>query len=191
MVKIIGLNGQARTGKDTFASILSKKLTERSLVVNTIGFADPIKHIAQTMFPTLTNEVLFGPSEFRDSVIEGAFVEGKPLTVRRLLIDIGENSKQYNPKIWINLARYKIFNELKPDIAIITDCRFTDELNFLIEENATLLKIVRKTNLQINHKSELEQLGFNNEIFTQIIDNSKDLDYLNNVADIFISKYTT
>src|SRR5271170_6405611 len=97
----IAITGKANTGKNTVGKLLVKGLSDQTIdYVNLSGpvmgasskfiaFADPIKKMARLAFPIIPRKWLYGPSKFRSEVIPGAFKNGVPLTVRQLLIDLG------------------------------------------------------------------------------------------------------
>src|ERR1700686_387420 len=135
MIKI-SITGKARSGKNTLAKLLVKELHAVWKNTNALGsykfiaFADPIKEMARLAFPKIPRKWLYGSSEYRDEIIPGAFKNGCPLTVRQLLIDLGNDfGRQYQSDIWIYNFDNR-FNSLVQkgyDIVIATDCRFRSE----------------------------------------------------------------
>jgi hypothetical protein len=152
---------------------------ERCLVKN-IAFADPIKEMILLMFPQVKREHLFGSSSFRNEAISGAFKDGKPLTIRQLLQDLGESCKQYNSKIWVNVFDHTYKQAIKDnvDLVIASDLRFIDEFRYLKENGFYLIRLLRNEVLQMNHISETQQSQIRNEDFDKVIYNNSTLEDL-------------
>jgi len=162
----IAICGKANSGKNTLSKIIKSCLKDEK--ITEIAFADEIKKIAKIMFPQIPNKFLYGSSLMRKESIKDAVYNGNPLTIRQLLINIGNSSRDYNPDIWVNLVDNKI-KKINNSI-IITDLRFQNEFEFLKKNNFTTIKIIRDKALDIKDKSELEQ-----DLFTcdhTIINNS-------------------
>lgn len=177
----IGISGKAGSGKDTLSKLLVKQLRSNDHIsVEYVAFADPIKQIARTMFPNLSEKCLTGPSKYRSEIIPGAFKDDKPLTVRQLLIDIGANGRNYDNNIWLNdfihslnVAQYK-----NKSIFIVSDIRFRNEFDLLNKINFYKIRLFRNATIKINDPSETNQDSINDGEFDYIINNSGTLDQL-------------
>ena len=182
----IAICGKAKSGKNTLAEMIQKKLP--TLSYKQVAFADPVKTIAKTMFPNIPQEYLTGPSEYRKNIIPGAFKDNQPLTVRQLLIDIGTGlGRSYNRNIWID-AFDKNLSSYKEDLLILTDCRFINEFNYLKNKGFFIIKILRNEINFINHVSEIEQDSIPLDKFDFVINNEGSLEDLNSKIDLFLSK---
>lgn len=68
--KIIGISGDAGSGKSSIAQILASLLrTKKKKHVAVVAMADPVKRLAKQMFPALTEDMLWGPSERREAIL--------------------------------------------------------------------------------------------------------------------------
>jgi len=191
----IAISGKANSGKDTFGQMLSNKLqisVYHDLAI--IAFADPIKEIGRKMFPHVSHQKFFGPSYKRNEVIPGAVDnQGNPLTIRVLLQEIGENSKKYDPKIWINCFDKSLQKAVKSNkqLVIASDLRFIDEFNYLKEKDFILIRIVRDNISSMTHVSETQQDQIKNEEFDLVIKNDSTLlkfvDSTKKIADLIKS----
>ena len=124
--KVLGISGVARSGKDTFASILTYKLQHAGKSVKRIALADPLKADVDEF---LMNNL--GISAFTT-------IPEEKLIIRPMLVWYGDaQRKRTDGRYWINLAK-KTIDETNHDYYIITDVRYDvyekDELYFLKNE---------------------------------------------------------
>jgi hypothetical protein len=185
----IAICGKAKSGKDTVAKIIGKELSKHDIIsCNYVAFADPVKAIARIMFPTMPEEYLTGPSEYRSSVIPNAFKDQKQLTVRQLLIDIGTGlGRNYKPDIWLDVFDFNLNENKTHNAVILTDCRFLNEFRHIKNKGFKTLKITRDDCAIINHSSETEQDNIPNSEFDFIVNNNGTLDDLNDQVRKFIN----
>jgi len=185
----IALVGKANSGKNTVANMLGSNISRH---YRSIAFADPIKEMVLTMFTEANKECLFGPSNLRSHIIPKAFKNGKPLTYRDSLIDLGELGRSYNPDIWVeklNEVLLKINSFSGHDgieTVIVSDTRRLNELKFLKQENFYFIKIIRESSLKLNHNTETDQDGIKNDQFDSIIDNNGSIENLKNNINTII-----
>lgn len=194
----IAICGRANTGKNTLAKLLEQEIYEverakhEANVYNTefrnfswkaMAWADPIKEIVTIMFPHANKECLYGPSQLRAEPIPGAFKNGKPLTYRQALIDIGtEVGRAYNDKIWLENFDHR-FEQLllkqKLDLVVVTDTRFRNEFEHLKKKDFFQIRLYRDTGMApIEHVSETNQSTIRDEEFDYVLFNNKSLDDL-------------
>lgn len=175
----IAIMGKANTGKNTLAGLLIDALAKDSLSYKCIAFADPIKEIVMTMFPRADRNCLYGPSQLRTEIIPGAYKDGKPLTYRQALIDIGtEVGRKYSDKIWLENFDHR-FELLSHDLVIVTDCRFRNEFDHLKEKGFFQIRLYRNTGApEIQHISETGQSLIKDEEFDYVLLNNKSLEEL-------------
>lgn len=182
MIKI-AISGQANSGKDTLCSILDNcfwdyKLTD-TYCLQKMSFALPIKRMALQMFPNLPEEWLFGDSKLRDQVIPNALKDGEPLTIRRLLLDIGTQGRLYNENIWVDNFAHR-FEEVCGQrcfkAVIVSDVRFSNEFNYLRSKSFFQIRLYRTSNKPIiNHESELKQQEIKDSEFNYVLYNNQSL----------------
>lgn len=193
----IAICGRANTGKNTLAKLLEQEIYEVErvrweadpykagcrLTWKAMAWADPIKEIVQIMFPHANAECLYGPSHLRADPIPGAFKNGKPLTYRQALIDIGtEVGRAYNDKIWLENFdhRYEqLLLKQKLDLVVVTDTRFRNEFEHLKKKGFFQIRLYRETGMApIEHISETNQSTIRDEEFDYVLFNNKSLDDL-------------
>jgi hypothetical protein len=193
----IAITGKANTGKNTLAQFLQEEIFQKEedehiaqhgskieyWYGKTMAFADPIKEIVSIMFPNSNKECLYGSSALRSEAIPGAFKNGKPLTYRQALIDIGtEVGRSYNDKVWLENFdhRYEeILIKAKHDLVVVTDVRFRNEYEHLKKKGFFQIRLYRDTGMvPINHVSETNQSTILDEEFDYVLFNNKSLEEL-------------
>lgn len=174
----IAITGKANTGKNTVGKLLLKGLWSGPAWIDKckfIAFADPLKKMAHLAFPEIPRKWFYGSSKYRSQVIPGAFKDGVPLTVRQLLIDLGNDfGRKYKPTIWIdnfdqNLE--KLYRK-KPELIVVTDCRFRNEFDHLKKLGFFQIRILRDAHAKINDVSETNQDGIMDNEFDAVIYNN-------------------
>lgn len=181
----ICISGKANSGKDTVASLLYKEFNGPDNLDNfvKIALADPIKEIIMTMFPDTEKDILYGPSKNRSNIIPNSFKNGKPLTYRQLLQDIGtEVGRSYNENIWLDIASFKEKQAQKDGCGmfVVGDVRFRNEFNFFRDRLYLMIRVVRNNCSNMTHASEVEQELIQNNEFDYIIENNGTLEDLQN-----------
>lgn len=176
----IAITGKANSGKNTVSGLLCNAACSEDQEFISLAFADPIKEIAQTLFPQLPRQYLYGSSELRSEVIPNAFKDGEPLTVRQLLIDLGTSAREYNPNIWIDILHYRIdvAQKGKPHLIIINDVRFKNEFDFLKGLGFYQIRLYRDKHTKIDHASETDQDAIQDSQFDLVLHNDSTLDSL-------------
>jgi hypothetical protein len=185
--KLIGLLGQAGSGKDTVADMICE-LTLGSYVnltlgsyVNRLALASPIKAFCSKVLD-FTDVQLWGPSEERNKP-DPRYIraDGVPLTPRHALQQLGtEWGRACHPNIWID---YAIRQAETSDafITLITDCRFVNEAKAIRAAGGEVWRIVRPAATLAaiaggDHASEREMQSFSMAaLVTREIDNSVSL----------------
>lgn len=186
----IAICGKAKSGKNTVAKMISEELSKyESISCNYIAFADPVKEIARIMFPNIPEHYLTGSSEYRNSIVPGAFKEQKPLTVRQLLIDIGTGlGRNYKSDIWLDVFDSSLSKLENNNLIILTDCRFINEHRHVKSKGFFNIKIIREDSASIDHISEKEQDGIPDSEFNFIIYNNKSLDELRQSVSLLVKE---
>lgn len=166
---VIALSGKKRTGKDTFADVLTKKYN-----FNKIALADPLRNLCSRVFymspeqfgdeqkdarmqrihmdfhdidairKIVESEYGYTISEEARNAMEELHGEGMD-TPRDVLRTVGNMLRQaVSPNIWIELAAAKM-KEMGGRI-VITDCRFENEREFFRKIGAVSVLIKRNDN---------------------------------------------
>jgi len=197
---IIAVSGKARHGKDTLADYIIKAFniamedyrsgndddyTAPTLMYGAkIAFADPIKKAAKVIYPQLSDEDLWGPSERRNKVITGYVnpLTQEPLTVRNVLTQIGAWGRSTNPDCWANStigeAKSILLNY---GLVVISDLRFLNELKIVRENKGKIVRVVRPSvTYKVDDISEKDLDGY--EDFDMTVLNDGGLGQLESIA---------
>jgi len=153
-MKLIGLAGKARSGKDTIADIWAN---ERR--VSRYALADPVRHAAAAMF-NMQFEQFTGDNPNRDKI--DPFWGISP---RRMIQLVGTECGRevFRPDIWTKNAEMRLracrelnhFASLPSDYFIVTDIRFNDEADWIRKQGGRVIHILRNNDPEVEaHKSE-------------------------------------
>ena len=144
------------------------------------------------MYPNLPKEYLWGPSYLRDEVISGSFDKNsKPLTVRKLLTDLGQGARVYNNNVWVESTLQHIEKSAyNGEIAIITDVRFKHELKAIKGDFYTVrvLRPNRQTSPGEEDISEIDLDDVENSEFDKVIINDGTLQDLEDKINEIVRK---
>lgn len=149
-MKVIGLTGYKRSGKDTAAQIIARSTTHGAIFY---AFADPIYRMAAEFLGMDMLEVRCMDKE--------AIIFPYGVTLRHILQTIGTEwgRELIHPDVWMKKARARL-NEVRswpkpPEYFLITDVRFNNEAEFIIKEAAgCIIQVHRNCAKGDGHKSE-------------------------------------
>ena len=179
-MKIILINGKARSGKDFAAQILQKKLDKTVK----LAFADSIKDILCNTFGITRYEF----DNYKNNFYNLKY-DDKSLTFRELIQKFGETMKE---KFGNDLWAKQVVNEVKSsesDYFIISDFRFLIEYETLskyLGQDKIVTLYIQDKNL-INNDSHISENNLKDFKFDYIIDNTrKDPEILRKYLQSFI-----
>ena len=139
-MKIIGLSGKKRSGKDTVYQLAGDILFKNAIKAGRVAFADPLKH-----------EV----SEITGFNLE--FIEKNKEKLRPLLQVWGADFRRVfsGANYWIDKMR-PIVSKAEVDVLFITDCRYKNEAEFIKEEGGFLVKVERRGESYLHYQDAIE-----------------------------------
>jgi hypothetical protein len=206
---IVGICGNAGSGKDTAADIL---IARHGFV--RVAFADPMKRFVRDLYGW-SDEQLWGPSEFRNAPDpnDRRRSNGEPLTPRHALQQLGtEWGRECCPDTWIDyaiLVADKLGRggysyspreglvapagrcHMAPCDVVISDCRFRNEYLKLKRVGAKVVRIHRAHAFicgENHHVSETELNTIPMNEFNWFLDNSGTLEALEKNVDFFVQQ---
>jgi len=132
-MKLVGLVGRARSGKDTVADFMSMTGD-----FNKMAFAEPLKNAACHIFG-LTHEQVNGDEYDRE--------EGHPFwgfSVRTILQKLGTESVRdvFGADHWVRLMEKRLHDA--EDKVVISDVRFPNEVDLIKRFGGTVVGVVRE-----------------------------------------------
>jgi len=151
--KIIGIGGNARSGKDTLGSYFVKILADQGIKAKTYSFANELK---KSVDDFLIREI--GISAFTED-------EGEKKIIRPFLVFWGTDiMRKINDNVWVEKIEPLMYDG---HVNIITDLRFINELNWIKEHKGLSVLIKREG---IEPANEYEKT--NNEKISQEVDSN-------------------
>jgi hypothetical protein len=198
-IQKVALCGKANSGKNTTATLIAESLCKYPLEYKMMAFADPIKEMLLKMFPWADCECLYGSSKLRNNIIPHKIdKDGKSLTYRQALIDLGKLGRIYNEDQWVDVFDHRIKNmcpatgitghSVGYKLIIATDVRYRNEFEYLKENGYFQIKIFRDSDIIINDSSETNQDQIKNNEFDFILDNNGTLEDLKNNIKKIVSQ---
>jgi hypothetical protein len=169
--KIIIVCGKAQSGKSTTCDYLNNKLLNSKI----FNFADELKLICYKLFG-VNIKYLYGSNEEKNNLTEIQWSQlpcctvdfknkfnDKYLTIRELLQVLGTNifrKMYYN--CWVQSTYNNICNSFKK-YSIIADCRFPNEIDFLVDKKTHDVIVIKlnRNPLNLTHYSETALDNFN------------------------------
>lgn len=148
-MKLIGLTGKARSGKDTLARMMITNLGYSRL-----AFADPMKKAAAAAFGTLIGD-------FHDDVIKNEIEPEWNISRRRMMQATGQIFKtEFGEDFWVRrlMRTYDIMKHT--DNIVITDVRFDAEAKAIIQNGGRIVEIIRENSgLQGDEAQHISESG--------------------------------
>lgn len=139
MKTVILIKGLKRSGKDTTADIMVRKLQGKH-IVSKLSFAEPMKEIIADTFnvsigtiETVKNEDSTHPILCEARPLGGGHYIRFHTDMRLILQRFGTEAmkKQFGDDVWVELTYKKIIS----DIIVISDWRFKSELEYLKKQS--------------------------------------------------------
>lgn len=137
---IIGISGKARSGKDTFATMLAESLYERvhSPYVM-MAYAHELKKAVQAHFD-LSYAQLWGDKK---EVEDKRYPKGDSFwTGREMLQEYGQFFRTIDNNFWVRKL-FDIIDEKEYENVIITDVRHINEVDAIVNRGGYHVKVVR------------------------------------------------
>jgi hypothetical protein len=159
---IVAFSGKARSGKTTAAQALAEKFPKFTV----LSFATPLKRMAMEQFDLTLEDIAD-----KGKVIN---LNGKTMTVRDLLIQMGQMYRAIDRDFWVKrLWKDASICMTGAQNILIDDLRFKNEAMFLSLQGATLARINRPGVKLIDDISETD---LDDWAFEHIINNNGSLD---------------
>lgn len=140
---LIGIHGKAGVGKDTAAAILIGAYGGRRF-----AFADPLRTIAAAMFDL---DVMDFDTQEKKSIVDDRW----NMSRRWMLQFVGTElvRQQLSDRHWIKLLHLRRQHMMHSCNHYITDCRFQNELDYVIDQGGYILHIASDSRNAIKYGS--------------------------------------
>ncbi len=178
-LKLIGIHGKKRAGKDTagiyIRDILNyDKVDSVNDIYNMDSFAEPLRKFGYMTFGITEKN--------REEMIEAIGVTGRQV-LQLIGTEVGRN---IHPNFWIESLKYR---NPKMTGLIITDVRFNNEAEFVKSHGGTILKVVRPE-LENNIDTHSSEIPIDEKYVDHVImnDSTKEV-YLERI-NLWLNSYT-
>jgi len=181
MKKLIGIHGKAGSGKDTLGKlIIDIALEDLKIKIERYGLADPIKKVCCYLFDW---DERHANGELKD-VVDSKF----GFSPRHAFQTLGTNWGRacLRDDIWLFIGKDKM-----PEYTIITDVRFSNEAQFILDNGGLLVHIVRPSQSQISLSEHVSEAGLSPEILERafLINNDAGFEALEAHARVIVRNF--
>ena len=173
---IIAFAGRKQSGKTTSSDFVKNIFENRGLgIAGQYNFADPLKtDICMNIFG-LTYHQCYGDDDSKNQLVDCYWPDTKKqMTAREVMQYVGTDVfRKIQHNVWAGATINKIKKD-KPDLALIADCRFPNEVEAIRNINGLVIKLTRSP-LDSDHASEtaLDPKNYDSTNFDYIIDNTR------------------
>lgn len=174
MTKILALSGRKQSGKTTASEYIQDFVYKNhpSIICKIYNFADPLKQDICMNILGMTYDQCYG-SDIDKNTLTNLVWNNEKLTARRAMEVIGTDIfRKLLDTVWVQATILKIEKE-KPDLAIIPDCRFPNEVNTILDNNGHIIRLTLDPfHSDSNSERALDADKYDWNKFSTIIDNS-------------------
>lgn len=145
MTKIIAFTGPACAGKDLTAEIMATQMLKRdpNVRIRTLSFAAPIKQAVAAILGC--SEYDFDDRQFKEGSLKDS--HGLDTSPRKMMQLLGDDyaRQMIDKDIWLKIAdnRYTQCVNYGAHYLFITDCRYDNEAEWVLENDGSVLYIDR------------------------------------------------
>jgi hypothetical protein len=172
-MKIIGISGRKQSGKSTSGDYLLQlfKTLYPNKKVKLYAFADRLKQDICIDILGLEHDQCYGTDDQKNT-ITSIFWQGKRLTAREVMEVVGTDIfRGLKVDVWTS-STLSLINRERPDLAIVTDVRFPDEVFSIKRENGFVIRLTRNPFNSNNYiENALDAKNYDWSNFDCILDN--------------------
>lgn len=169
---IIAFAGRKQSGKTTSAQFVANEfIGGLSGTAKIYNFADPLKTDICMNVLGLTFEQCYGTDKQKNELVN-CYWDNKQLTAREVMQLVGTDMfRKLQNNVWADATVIKI-NKEKPDLALIADCRFPNEVDVVKRAGGIVIKLNRNP-FNSDHDSEtaLDYNRYDYTNFDLVLDN--------------------
>jgi adenosyl cobinamide kinase/adenosyl cobinamide phosphate guanylyltransferase len=156
---LIGISGKARSGKDTFAEMLSRELQEQTGQAYVLmAYAHELKLKVQKDFD-LSYEQLWGEEkEIEDKRYRKHTDKDEMVywTAREIMQNYGQFFRTINYDFWVDHL-FSVIEEKEYKTVIITDLRHTNEVNAVVDGGGFHVRVEREEDEATHNKQHISE----------------------------------
>ncbi len=168
---IIAFAGRKQSGKTTCAMFVEQMYKSYTTATTKVyNFADPLKNLCIDVLG-LEYRQCYGSDEDKNQLVD-CYWDNKQLSAREVLQIVGTDMfRKMQNHVWSNTTIRQIIRD-KPDVAIIADCRFPNEVNAIKNIGGIVIKLTRNP-YNSDHASEvaLDPNQYDQSLFNLVLDN--------------------
>lgn len=158
---IIGIIGKARSGKDTFAEMLAKHLSDVFYPPYvTMAFAQELKTRCQKDFD-LSYDQLWGDDK---EVLDKRYPKQDGAgfwTAREIMQAYGQFYRTIDYDFWVKNL-YRVIEDKEYSNVIITDVRHVNEADSVLNHGGYLIKVVRENAPKVHGEQHISETALDN-----------------------------
>jgi hypothetical protein len=172
-MKLIGISGRKQSGKSTSGDYLlgffQTLFPEKT--IRQYAFADRLKKDICINILGLSYDQCYGTDDQKNT-LTSVFWKEKKLTAREVMEVVGTDIfRSLKVDVWTS-STLSLIKKENPDIAIITDVRFPDEVSSIKQESGFVLRLTRNPFNSNNFiENSLDSNNYNWSNFDYVLDN--------------------
>lgn len=169
-MNIIAFAGRKQSGKTTCSEFVVNAFKEYG-DTKIYNFADPLKQDICMNILGLSYNQCYGADIDKNTLTDISW-NGSKLTAREVMQFVGTDLfRKMKHDVWASATINKIYRD-KPNLAVIADCRFPNEVDAIKNVGGLVIKLTRNP-FNSDHESEtsLDTLQYNQRNFDLIIHN--------------------
>ena len=172
---IIAFAGRKQSGKTSSCEFVKNLFETSNLGQSKIyNFADPLKQVCIDILG-LTYDQCYGTDENKNELVD-CYWPGidEQMTAREVMQHLGTDMfRRLQQNVW-SAATIRLIEKEKPDLAIIADCRFPNEVEAIKNNDGLVIKLNRNP-YNSTHASEesLDANRYDATNFNLVIDNDE------------------
>lgn len=163
---IIAFAGRKQSGKSSGAEFLKKEYYkifkhDSEYEYQVYSFADMLKKVCVEILG-LDPRQCYGEDEYKNQLVNCRW-NGKQLSAREVMQIIGtEWFRTMQPNVWADATIRKIQKD-RPDLSIIDDCRFPNEVEAIKKAGGVVIKL----NRNLYHSEHISEKSLDEEVYDQ------------------------
>jgi len=153
---IIGVSGRARAGKNVFAEFLAEELHRRTgKAYIMMAYADELKNMAQKELDLSWDQLWGEEKESKDKRYVRLYDDRDDYTHwtgREIMQSLGQFFRGFDPDFWTKKL-FKTIEEKEYENVIITDVRYPNEVDPVVERRGYHIRVNRPMDNKIHGKT--------------------------------------